>query len=321
MRSSVIALLPLMLAGQLVHTAQQESAQQPTFRSGTRTVAVYATVSDREGRLVPDLTRDDFEILDNGKLQPIAIFSSEIQPITVVMMLDRSGSMESNFRLIEAAGEAFVARMGAGDKARIGSFASRIQLDPEDFTSNQNELVRILRSDLQREGPTPLWNAVNVAITHLLPQEGRRVVLVFTDGADNPGNFKFNNASVMDVIARAQRENVMVYAIGLASVAPPGFRGSRGFGGFGGPGTARHGPDPSLPAIAAETGGGYFELTRAEDLKSTFARVADELHRQYMIGFEPARLDNKTHKLELKIKKPGLKARARKSYHASAERL
>jgi hypothetical protein len=69
--------------------------------------------------------------------------------------------------------------------------------------------------------------------------------------------------------------------------------------------------------LAAETGGGYFELTRAEDLASTFARVADELHRQYALGFEPAALDDKVHKLEVRIKQAGAKARARRSYLAA----
>ena len=78
-------------------------------------------------------------------------------------------------------------RLGSADKARIGSFAARIQVDPQDFTSDQNEMIRILRTELQEAGPTPLWNAVNVGITDLLHQEGRRVVLVFTDGDANIG--------------------------------------------------------------------------------------------------------------------------------------
>ena len=298
------------------------AGQQAPIRSGARTVAVYTTVTDKDGRLVPDLERDAFEIYDNGKLQATTVFSSELQPITIVMMLDRSGSMRGNFRLVEAAAEAFVRRLRPDDKARIGSFAGRIQVDPEDFTSDQEQLIRILRTELQQEGPTPLWNAVNVAITSLLPQQGRRVVLIFTDGEDNPMNFKFNNQSVMDVMDRAQRENVMVYAIGLESRGMPGGgRGGFGGGGFGGGfGGMTQRPDPGLPKIAEETGGGYFELTRAEDLASTFARVADELHRQYALGFEPTKLDDKTHKLEVKIKQPGAKARARRSYVASREK-
>src|SRR5215212_8696012 len=105
------------------------SAQQPTFKSGARTVAVYATVESK-GRLVPDLTREDFEVRDNGKPRPITVFSSEVQPISVVMMLDRSGSMRGNFGIVQAAGEAFVRALLPADKARVGSFAEKIQIDP-----------------------------------------------------------------------------------------------------------------------------------------------------------------------------------------------
>lgn len=291
--------------------------QQPIIRSTARTVAVYATVADGKGRLIPDLPREAFEIYDNGKLQPATVFSSETQPITVVMMLDRSGSMRQNFRLVQAAGEAFVQRLDPVDKARIGSFAARVKIDPPDFTADRGEMLRILRTELQDEGPTPLWNAVNAGIESLAAQEGRRVVLVFTDGDDNPMNFKLNNLSVMDVMARAQRDNVMVYAVGLQGTAPA--RGGGGFGGFGG-GILTQRPDPGLAVLAGETGGGYFELTRAEDLASTFTRVADELHRQYALGFEPPALDGKTHKLEIKVKHPGAKVRARKSYLAAREK-
>ena len=319
--SSLLLALGVLAPLVVTTTAQQ----QGPIRTGARTVAVYATVTDKEGRLIPDLERDAFAIYDNGKLQPTTVFSNEIQPITVVMMLDRSGSMASNFRLVQAAGEAFVRRLRPGDKARIGSFAARIQVDPETFTGDQEQMIRILRTELQDEGPTPLWNAVNVAITSLLKEDGRRVVLVFTDGDDNPMNFKLNNQTLVDVMERAQRENVMIYAVGLASTMPPnsgsgGFGRRGGFGGgFGGGlggAIAGNRPDPGLPTIAAETGGGYFELTRAEDLASTFARVADELHRQYALGFEPSKLDGKTHKLEVKVKQAGAKPRARKSYVA-----
>lgn len=290
------------------------AAQQPTFKSGARTVAVYATVTDKDGRLVPDLTRDDFEIRDNGRPQPIAVFSNEVQPISVVMMLDRSGSMRGNFGLVEAAGEAFIRAMLPADKARIGSFAEKIQIDPENFTGDQKELVRILRTKLQEQGPTPLWNAVDASIASLKVQDGRKVVLAFTDGADNPGNFKLNNLSFMDIMRRAQVADVMVYAVGLESASRPGMGGGGGLGGGFGGGSR---PDPGLPAIAEETGGGYFELRRAQDLAATFARVADELHRQYLIGFSPEKLDDKMHKIEVRVKMPGMKVRARKEYHAA----
>ena len=295
----------------LLTTAALAQQQQPTFKSGARTVAVYATVTGQDGRLVPDLTKADFEVKDSGKPAPITVFSNEVQPISVVMMLDRSGSMRGNFNLVEAAGEAFVRALSNIDKARIGSFAEKIQIDPEQFTADKAELIKILRTKLQEQGPTPLWNSVDASIATLKTQDGRKVVLVFTDGGDNPGNFKLNNLSFMDISRRAQVSDVMVYAIGLESAGPPRLGG----GGFGGFGSSR--PDPGLPAIADETGGGYFELNRAEDLASTFARVADELHRQYLIGFEPVKLDDKMHKIEVKVKKPGMKVRARKEYHAA----
>jgi VWFA-related protein len=304
-------IFPIAVVGALLSVSLL--AQQPTFKSGAKTVAVYATVTDRDGRLVPDLTREEFEVKDSGKAAPITVFSNDVQPISVVMMLDRSGSMRGNFRLVEAAGEAFVRALLPSDKARIGSFAEKIQIDPETFSSDKQELVKILRTKLQEQGPTPLWNSVDASIATLKSQDGRKVVLVFTDGADNPGNFKLNNLSFMDISRRAQQSDVMVYAIGLESAARPALGAGGGVGGgFGG---SR--PDPGLPAIAGDTGGGYFELRRAEDLAATFARVADELHRQYLIGFEPAKLDDKMHKLEVRIRKPGMKVRARKEYYAA----
>jgi VWFA-related protein len=340
--------LALLLFGLAV--AALDAQQPPTFTGVNRTVAVYATVTDASGRLVPDLTRDQFQIDDNGAKQELTLFANEVQPITVVMLLDRSTSMRGNFELVEKAAEAFVGVMLPADKARIGSFSDRIQVDPRDFTGDHEELVKILRTELQFEGPTPLWNAVNVGITALLHQQGRRVVLVFTDGMDAPMNFSNSNSSLRDVMKRAEEENVMVYAIGLAGSGghgsggpgggfggPSGGRrggggggrggfgggGGRGFGG-GGYGGRRAGqpdkPDEGLPKIAAATGGGYFELTSTDDLVSTFTRVADELHHQYALGFAPVKLDGKVHTLELRLAQPGLNARARKSYLATTPR-
>ena len=308
--------------------------QEPTYKAGNRTVAVYATVTGPDGRLVPNLTQDAFAIDDNGRRQDITLFANTIQPITAVVLLDRSGSMRANFRLVERAAERFVDALQPGDKARIGSFSNRIQLDPRDFTSDHGELLTILKSELQPEGPTPLWNAIYVGITALLHQQGRRVILVFTDGMDSPESAAVN--SLKTVMKRAEEEDVMVYAIGLApgGVGGGGFgRGGpglpgrgRGPGGFGGrgrrggftPGADK--PDEGLPKIAAATGGGYFELTSTNDLAATFARVADELHHQYALGFTPSALDGKVHSLELHVRGEGMTARARKSYLARGVR-
>ena len=307
--------------------------QAPTFTAANRTVAVYATVTEAGGRLIPDLERQVFEVDDNGKRQELTIFVNDIQPITVVMLLDRSGSMRAQFELVEQAAEEFVKAMLPADRARIGSFATRIQIDPRDFTSDHDQLLNILRTDLQPDGPTPLWNAVNVGITALLHQEGRRVILVFTDGVDAPMNFRSNNQSLKDVMKRAEEENVMVYAIGLAGSepsahthggyrggwpgAPGGHGGWGGRGGYGGrPFAVASKPDEGLPKIADATGGGYFELTSTTNLGSTFRRVADELHHQYALGFTPGALDGKWHTLTVRVNEPGALVRARKSYFA-----
>ena len=209
----------------LVDAVVLGAGQEATFKAAIRTVAVYATVTGADGRLLPDLSREAFTVLDNGKPQALTLFANDVQPITVVMLLDRSVSMRANFTLVQQAAERFVDALQPSDKARIGSFSNRIQVDPREFTSDHAELLTILRTELQEEGPTPLWNAVNVGITALLHQQGRRVILVFTDGMDSPAG-GFNNLSLKDVMKRAEEEDTMVYAIGLV--------GSTGFGPGGG---------------------------------------------------------------------------------------
>jgi Ca-activated chloride channel homolog len=297
----------------------QQTAQQPPIRSGAKTVAVYATVTDKEGRLVPDLERDAFEVRDNGKPQPLTVFSNEIQPLSIVMMLDRSGSMMGNAGLVQRAAAEFVKRLRPEDKARIGAFGERIEIEPAEFTSDQQQLLRALQSEIPVKGPTPLWNATNQALDTLRGQEGRKVVLIFSDGGDSPvNNFSKSNSTIMDIMRGAQQDDVMVYSIGLAQTAIRRGSGNPAAGGFGaltGAMTVVR-PDPGLATIADETGGGYFELTRADDLGSTFARVAEELRHQYALGFEPLRLDDKMHDLGVKVSGKGMKVRARKEYFA-----
>ena len=154
---ALAAIVSVMAVGAALAAAgSQEPSQSPTFKAANRTVAVYATVTGADGRLVANLTRDAFSILDNGRRQDMTLFSSDLQPITVVMLLDRSGSMRGNFALVQKAAETFVEMMRADDRARIGSFSNGIQVDPRDFTSDHDELLHILRTELQAEEPTPL---------------------------------------------------------------------------------------------------------------------------------------------------------------------
>lgn len=296
---ALAALALAALAATAVQTAVR-AAQEPTFKAGTRVVPIVTTVTDPERRLVPGLEQADFTILDNGQPQPITLFESEVTPFTVVVMLDTSASMTGSLDLLNRATEQFLMRMLPADKGQVGAFNDKIQFSGH-FTSDRDDLIGALR-DLQFGNPTRLWDAVWESMATLESVKGRKVVLVFTDGDDTS-----SKRSLGDVMRRAVADEIMVYAIGLESEY---FNGQR---------RVRSQPDKGLKKIADETGGGYFQLRKTDDLGPTFSRVAQELHSQYTLGFAPAVLDGKEHKLELRLNKPGFIARARKSYVASKE--
>lgn len=193
-----------------------QGAQQPTFRSSVPAVSVYATVVDDSGRLVTDLTADDFEVFDNGRRQPISVFDNSERPISIVVMLDRSGSMRPHFGLVENAARSFVATLLPGDRVRIGSFSDGVRIDPEHFTSDHGELYRIIDRRLLPAGATPLWNAVRDGLDALATEDGQRVLLVFTDGRNTPEFGR--NVSFREILGRVRAEESMVYGIGLSYV-------------------------------------------------------------------------------------------------------
>src|SRR5687767_5709097 len=141
-------------------------AQQPTFRSDTRTVALYATVTDAQKRLVPDLLQEDFEILDNDKLQKIDLFVREVQPITVVVMLDTSASMTGNLKLLEQAAEQFLIRLLPADKGMVGAFNDKIEFSPSTFTNDRDRLIASLK-ELDFGNPTRLYDAIAASMDRL----------------------------------------------------------------------------------------------------------------------------------------------------------
>jgi Ca-activated chloride channel family protein len=278
------------------------SVHAQRIRVTTQTVPIYATVVDAQGRLVTDLVQQDFEVYDNGKLQTLTNFVNETTPFTAVVMLDTSGSMTLNMDFVKQAAEEFLMRMLPQDRAKVGAFNDKIQVLPKDapFTNDRDRLIRILKDGLDFGYPTRLWDAVDESMAHLEPIDGRRVVLVFTDGDDSASKY-----GLKDVMERAREKDMMVYAIGLSSDY------------FNGQSRVRTRPDRGLKKIADETGGGFFELTKKDDLGPTFTRVAQELHSQYILGFSPATLDGKIHKIEVRVKRSGLTARSRKSYVAT----
>src|SRR5262245_56735165 len=100
--------------------------QQPPFRASVTTIAVYATVTDRYGQLIRNLGKDDFQILDNGRAQELTVFSTGMQPITAVLLVDTSASMALTLDLARQAAENFIIRMMPGDRARIGNFSDKV---------------------------------------------------------------------------------------------------------------------------------------------------------------------------------------------------
>jgi Ca-activated chloride channel family protein len=297
LKMSSFVSVTVLLAGSLV-LARHE---QPVFRSTVRTVPIYATVVDASGRLVPDLQQADFTVLDNGKPAEVALFSADSQPFTAVVMLDTSASMTANLKLLNRAAEQFLLRLLPVDRAQVGAFNDKIQLSGT-FTNDRDELIAAL-DDLYFGNPTRLNDAIATSLDALNGIDGRRVIVVFTDGEDTSSRIGFKT-----VQERARDEEVMVYSIGLESEY---FNGMR---------VVRSRPSRDLRKIADETGGGYFELEKTADLAPTFTRVAQELRSQYLIGFAPVSLDNRVHKLEVKVNKPGMTVRARKSYLAAPDK-
>ena len=272
------------------------------IKVSTQTVPLYVTVTDTTKRLIPDLEREDFEVYDNGKLQQMTNFDNKATPISAVVMLDTSGSMTLAIDFVKQGAEEFLIRMMPEDKAKVGAFNDKLEVKPAPglaFTNNRDQLVRYL-NELDFGYPTRLYDAVDYAINELRTTDGRKVVLVFTDGDDTASKIGAGEA-----IERARIEEVMVYSIGLENEYMNG--ASR----------VRTSPDRGLRKLSEETGGGFFNLKKKDELGSTFTRIALELHSQYVMGFTPETLDGKVHKLEVRVKRAGMTARARKSYVAS----
>jgi VWFA-related protein len=276
------------IAGLLLGAQQQEAR----FKSAVETVSVYATVNEADGRLATNLSKEDFTVFDNGSPREISLFSNDTQPITVVVMLDMSGSMFSRFIRVRTSTLSFVDALSPQDRAQIGTFGEEIAISPH-LTGEKEILRRVLRSELWPMGGTPIWNALDAAMSALTSESGRRVVLTLTDGQNMCNLPRCLKAG--DVERRAVREGFMVYAIGMDGTGLEG----------------------EIMQIAEETGGGHFALPQGADLTATFAQVADELRHQYLIGFTPAALDGKLHKVEVRVTRPGMRVKARHNYLAA----
>ena len=308
-------LIIAFLAAHVLDLSAAQQSQQPVFRGTSDAVRVFVTVTDRDGRLITTLQQSDFEIRDEGKPQSITLFDNTPQPVRLIVLLDVSGSMEGNLPLLRAAAEQLFARLGPNDVARVGTFGREVVISPT-FTRDVNELRRALPRAIEPDAPTPLWRAVDEAMDKFKGDgEGRPVILVLSDGKDSgPTGFGQKFVSQAEVIDRARSQDLMIYGIGMRSrmarrapIGPIDIQAAM----------IADLPDPGLGLAAEQTGGGYLEIRPTQDLGEAFARVVDELHSQYLIGFAPPKRDGKVHDLEVRIvSQRGLKPRARKNYVA-----
>ena len=283
----------LLVAGSILLLAPSYAQEKTLFRTGVQTVMLHATVQGDDGRLVPDLPRDAFEVRDEGRPVEITIFSSDPQPITVALLLDMSGSMIGNFLRVREATKHFIDALQDGDRARIGTFGTEVALSPW-LTGEKKILHRVLREELWPGGGTPLWNAIYGAMTSLDSEPGRRVILALTDGVAS-GNLSGLPGSEGKVKDKAENDGFMIYAIGMEG-SPL---------------------DRAVISLSERTGGGHFKLDAGADLSGTFLRVIEELRHQYLIGFTPPKADGKMHDVDVKIARDGMKVRARRNYRAS----
>lgn len=266
------------------------AADQAQFFTGAHNVALYVTVTGDGGRLADGLKSEDFEVFDNGKRRTLTVFQNTPVPITLAAMLDYSPSLKRAWPTVREAAVTMVRRLGPLDRATVGFFHRTVRIEGA-VTGDVSELLHRLSMPSTTVAGTALWDAVAAGMGAVEDEPGRRVVLVLTDGNDNS-----SETTGEAIAAQAVQQDVMLYAIGM--------RGSDRIGG-------------QLGRIARESGGWYFELKRDDSLDGTFARVVDELRHQYLLGFSVDSLDGAVHRLEVRVKRRGLKVRARTSYVAA----
>ncbi|MEZ5319838.1 MAG: VWA domain-containing protein [Vicinamibacterales bacterium] len=337
--------LVLVTAATAVLPARPQQAQ---FRGGTDTVPVYVTVRDRDGAFVTNLTRDDFELRDNGRTVPVTQFTTASQPLSIVVLIDGSGSMMDEFsRAVEGA-RSLVLRLLPEDRALVGSFADDVRFSPS-FTSDRDLLLSYLRNgfNLRMGLETHLWDALLQSALRLQDEPGRRAIVVLSDGY----NFVTNPKTA--AAATPGTNPITGKPTGATGGLPrPPAGGSISMGNLpdGDPrrngvpaGSARGAavardvivyavsmwvqtesrserPSRDLERMAIDTGGSFTQLRLQDEVSPAFTDIMRELRQQYVLGFTPAAWDGKEHRLEVRLRPGGLTARARRTYLASRER-
>jgi Ca-activated chloride channel family protein len=307
-----------------------ETVEGDTLTIDTALVTVPVTVMDRGGKYVPNLTRRDFHVFENGVEQRIAYFATVDQPFTVVLLIDTSGSTHFKIEEMQSAAISFVNQLKDQDRVIVMSFDDSIQTFCEP-TSDRDVLIQAIRRT-RTGGGTRLYDAVHQVVRQKLKSiSGRKAVVLFTDGVDTTSE----QASYKSTIKEVQEADAAVYSVAydtsrdVMGPGPGGLRlpggvifgipGSGGGGGFpGGPGSSSgdyRRASEYLHEIAFESGGQYYRGDTIVGLSAAFSELADELRRQYSIGYyPPAGQVGQRRDIKVRVNQPGLVVRARDNY-------
>ena len=291
-----LTLLALPLALPLVG---QETS---TFSVDVRLVNVIATVKDAAGRPLGDLEKAQFRVLADGAPQQIAVFERQTdRPLSVLLLFDASLSVAKELRFEQEAAVRFVRSLlgsGAhpGDRVGVFSFSSYVR-EEQGFTTSLKRLEEAL-SSIRPDSGTSVYDALYLAAEALEKRQGRKVIIILTDGGDTTSDKKFHEA-----LERVQLADSVVYSI---VVVPITSDAGRNLGG-----------ENALITLSGGTGGLSFRQHSEKDLDQAFSQILRDLRVQYLLGFYPrgvAESGNRYHRLEIQIDRPGVRVLARSGY-------
>jgi Ca-activated chloride channel family protein len=294
----------LLLVGVIGTAVVSVAAQRPAFRSAIDLVLLNVTVTGADGRYIADLGAEDFQVLENGRPQQLAFFSTASAPLSVSLLVDTSSSMDEEILQAHQAAMEFITRLRPGDLAEVVSFDSRVEvLQP--LTSDRSLLEAAIRR-LRAGGSTALYNAVYVTLRALSKAQPasadeirRQAIVVLSDGEDTTSVVTFDQ-----LLDTAKRSQTVIYAIGL------GLEISQ---------TKRAEGEFSLRQLAQATGGRLFLPKRPEDLAGVYNLIATEISSQYVLGFQSNNSGNGGwRQLAVRVQRPNLQARTRTGYYTSS---
>lgn len=272
--------------GDRIPPGSQSQKDESTFRVNVRLVNVFTTVTDSRGAPVADLTKDDFQLLEDGIPQTIKVFEKESAiPLSIALAIDTSPSTLRDFKLETTSARRFVHSI-LRNEDRLSIFQVTENIDQiTRFTSDLKIIERGI--DDLRTGPgTSIYDAIFLCSESLLDREGRKVLVLITDGGDTTSKADYNGA-----LRRAQQAEAIVYSI---IVVPVEADAGRNLGG-----------EHALIQISKDTGGKYYYAEGQQQLDEAFRKISDELRTQYLLAFYPTRKisDSPFRKIQVQLNK------------------